>query len=294
MSFKDYIPWWFKICAKIVLSRLSLSYTYRFWQKLNLFKHGKMHDPEYALHSYETHLKTSGIDPVRHASSGFTVLEIGPGDTAFTALIAKAFGASKCWLIDAGDFAVKDIQAYHRMAAYLKSKNYHVPFEANLLHSFQEILMACNCDYLTDGVKSFSKVPSQSVDYCFSNAVLEHIPKQDFMNLITELRRVLKPTGISVHRVDLKDHLGGGLNNLRFSDTIWETKLFRTSGFYTNRLRCKDIIHLFLSAGFEVIITRKTAWEKLPIKRTALAKEFKHMPDEELLISGFDILLYLK
>ena len=60
-------------------------------------------------------------------------------------------------------------------------------------------------------------LPTNSVDFCLSNAVLEHVPKRDLALVAAELFRVLNRNGICVHRVDLKDHLGGGLNNLRFS-----------------------------------------------------------------------------
>ena len=65
-------------------------------------------------------------------------------------------------------------------------------------------------------------LPTNSVDFCLSNAVLEHVPKRDLALVAAELFRVLNRNGICVHRVDLKDHLGGGLNNLRFSEATWE------------------------------------------------------------------------
>ena len=60
--------------------------------------------------------------------------------------------------------------------------------------------------------------------------------------------------GICVHRVDLNDHLGGRLNNLRFTDAIWESVLFRESGFYANRrLTDEDL----LVSGFDLVLRHK-------------------------------------
>ena len=37
-----------------------------------------------------------------------------------------------------------------------------------------------------------------------------------------ELRRVLRNDGVFSNRVDLRDHLGAALNNLRFPESLWE------------------------------------------------------------------------
>jgi hypothetical protein len=72
--------------------------------------------------------------------------------------------------------------------------------------------------------------------------------------LANHLGRALKPGGICVHRVDLKDHLGGGLSTLRFTDAIWESVLLRMSGFCTNRrLTDEDL----LASGIDVVLRNK-------------------------------------
>ena len=101
----------------------------------------------------------------------------------------------------------------------------------------------------------------------------------------------MKPDGIGVHRVDLKDHLGGSLNNLRFSDATWESWLFQNSGFYTNRIRFSEMVELCRRAGFLCETTRVSRWEHLPIERSALAEPFRHLSESELLVNGFDIVI---
>jgi hypothetical protein len=104
----------------------------------------------------------------------------------------------------------------------------------------------------------------------------------------------LNRNGICVHRVDLKDHLGGTLNNLRFSHAIWEGKLFRSSGFYTNRIRFGEMLDVFKCAGFECHLPRVVRWETLPTPRANLNASFRQLPDEDLLVSGFDVVLRRK
>ena len=47
------MPWFVKIIAKIMLSKLP--FTTRFWRKLKLFKHGEMHKREYAFQVVLSH-----------------------------------------------------------------------------------------------------------------------------------------------------------------------------------------------------------------------------------------------
>jgi SAM-dependent methyltransferase len=292
------VPWWMRIGAKVMLARLPVPYS--MWKSLRLFEHGDMNQPSRALNAFLEHALSAGVvgtGPVLprllHDGGDFNVLELGPGDSLFTAVIARALGMSRTWLVDAGPFATTDMSAYAGLFSFLHQKGYVLPFDTPP-QSVADVLSVCEGEYLTEGVQSLGRVPSASVDYCFSNAVLEHIPKGDFSRMADELMRILKPDGVCLHRVDLKDHLGGGLNNLRFSETTWEGGLFRSSGFYTNRIRFGEMIRIFEKAGFECSLPRVIRWEKLPIPRARLHATFRHLPDDDLLASGFDIVLKRK
>jgi SAM-dependent methyltransferase len=286
MSFKKLLPWYLRMTAKIVLARFPLGY--RLWKRMGIFAHGDMNLPSRALDIFLEHAKTAGLIPFPKMRD-WTVLELGPGDSVFTSLIAYAVGASRSYLVDAGHFATQLPSAYADMTSCLYANGLKFPSQVN--ENFDKLLKDCNSVYLTNGVASMSLIPDCSIDYCFSNAVLEHIPYAEFRIMATELLRVLKPCGVCVHRVDLKDHLGGGLNNLRFSMTVWEGKLFSRSGFYTNRIRYSEMLSIFNQVGFDCEVTRKVVWEKLPISRKSLASAFQELSDEELCVSGFDLLL---
>ena len=133
--------------------------------------------------------------------------------------------------------------------------------------------------------------PDNSIDFIFSQAVLEHVNLHDFKELLDQTKRVLNKNGICSHRVDLGDHLGGKLNNLRFSEKLWESNFFKKSGFYTNRLRCSEIINLCNKVGFRVKEIEKRRWFKPVINSSKLNYKFQKFSENELLISGFDILL---
>ena len=134
-------------------------------------------------------------------------------------------------------------------------------------------------------------IKDESVDGVIIQAVLEHVRKKDFKDLAQEIKRILKKDGTSSHAIDLKDHLNYSLNNLRFTDKLWETEFFANSGFYTNRLSISDIIDVYKNIGFRINIMNKLTWDEIPLSRSKFAQQFKNRPLEDLLVSEFDLIL---
>src|SRR3990172_2063726 len=273
------IPWWIKLGAKLVLSRLPIGYAV--WQRLGLFRHGCMDTSEYAIQVFHSHAeKTRGKDQLR----GKTVLELWPGDSIASAIIAAAHGAQAI-LIDTGRFVRADIVPYLELERALVKRGLRPP-DLSLCRSIDDILKHCSARYMTRGLVSLRQIEAESVDLIFSQAVLEHVRRRDFLETMRECRRVLRSSGICSHQIDLRDHLRGALNNLRFTERIWESEFFATSGFYTNRISYTEMQNFFKQAGFEVEVTGVCRWAALPTSRNRLAKEFKDVSDEELCVSG--------
>ena len=281
---KKYIPWQIVIIAKIVLSKLP--FDYRFWQGLGLFKHGHMANPEYAFKVFTEHFNR--VDFQRKKNE-FVALELGPGDSLFSAIIAHSFGATRCYMVDAGHFASEEKEPYESLVKMIKDKD--ISFDIDEQVSLADLVKECGGVYYTNGLNSLREIPTQSVDFIWSQAVLEHIRLHEFEETLRELRRVLRPDGVCSHRVDLKDHLGGGLNNLRFGHRYWEAEWMASSGFYTNRIRFKKMVNSFADAGFEVQAIKKDEWPEVPIRNNKLAPEFRKINNEDLLVSGFDVIL---
>lgn len=279
------IPWWSKIFAKIVLSRLP--YGYSSWQRLGLFRHGHMDTSQYAISVFNSHVERAGLTG---KLSGKTILELGPGDSIATAIIATAQDA-RVILVDAGAFARTDIGPYLELQRAISDKGY-LPPDLTECRSIQDILSICRASYLKEGLKSLNQIENDTVDFIFSQAVLEHIRRGEFLETMNQCHRILRSEGICSHRVDLRDHLGGALNNLRFSTHRWESEFFANSGFYTNRIQYSQMLQLFVDAGFSIEVTDTRRWEALPTARNKLAQEFREIPDDELCISGFDVLLH--
>lgn len=279
------IPWWAKIAAKLILSRLPIGS--RGWQKLGLFSPGFMLDPNYAIAVFRCHYERTGSP-----APGFTYLELGPGDSLATAAVAWAHGAAGGWLVDAGAYASRDIAAYRALFARLAEQrdSLRLSRDAEVLHScatIAEFLAATNCTYREDGLTGLRAVPSTSVDIVLSQATLEHVPRHEFAATIGEFHRLMKPAGMMSHQVDFKDHLGGSLHNLRFPEWLWEKPWFaRRSGFYTNRLRLSEVTTAFTTAGFTVEVLNRVQWDSAPLPRHRLARQFQGLSEDDLRTSG--------
>jgi SAM-dependent methyltransferase len=278
------IPWWGKIGAKLILSRLPFGYAV--CQRFGLFRHGRMDSSEYALRIFNSHTEKTGLS---NALRDKTVLEIGPGDSIATAIIASAHGACAI-LVDAGAFVRSDIAPYIELVRVLSKQNLFPPDLSECL-TINDILDRCGARYMTEGLRSLAQIESESVDLIFSQAVLEHVSKREFRETMQECRRILRPTGICSHQVDLRDHLDGALNNLRFSEWIWESDFFAKSGFYTNRIRYSQMLDLFDQAGYKTKITKLQKWDVLPTPRAKLDESFRRLPEDDLLVSVFDVVM---
>jgi SAM-dependent methyltransferase len=285
MGLRAKIPWQAKLAAKLVLSRIPVSYS--IWRHRNLFKHGRMELPTYAYKVFKTHLERTSF---HRGEGGFVALELGPGDSLLSAMVAHAFGASTSYLIDVGHFAQSNLELYRAMADFLIKEGLPIP-EVEGMQSPEELLASYGAHYLTQGLSSLRTIADHSVDFIWSQAVFEHIRRADFLDTMRELRRVIRPDGVCSHRVDLKDHLGGALNNLRFPEYMWESDFMANSGFYTNRIRYSEMLFLFEKAGFNVQVLILDCWDRLPTPRAKLSPAFRHLPDDELCVSGLDVIL---
>lgn len=276
-------PWWAKVAGKLVIARLPISG--ETWQRLGLFRHGAMDDGGYAQGVFTSHWKACG----RPELQGATVLELGPGDSIATAVVAAAHGA-RAVLVDAGRYASPRIDVYAELAARLAADGLTPP-DLSGVDSLDGVLRACQAQYLTDGLASLRTIPTGTIDVVLSQAVLEHVRRHEFEATMRELARALRPEGVASHRVDLRDHLGGGLDNLRFGSRLWESDVFVSSGFYTNRLTYREMLATFRQVHRGVETSVPERWEQPPIARSRLAREFRHLDDEDLLVPGFHVVL---
>ncbi|MCE3250028.1 MAG: hypothetical protein K0R41_3853, partial [Geminicoccaceae bacterium] len=95
--------------------------------------------------------------------------------------------------------------------------------------------------------------PSGSIDFVFSNAVLEHVV--DVTKVSAETARVTRPGGLASHTIDLRDHRNfeRPLEHIIHGERFFQA-LVRTIGFELgNRLRSIEFWVAFERAGWRVL-----------------------------------------
>ncbi len=234
--------------------------------------------------------QTKRAEPPVRSPQDLTILEIGPGEAVTSAVISAALGVGRIHLVDRGAFARTNPEALRVLSARLQRPGLHPPDVAPQT-SFDRVLSLCRARYYTGGLASLRELPDQSIDFLWSNAVLEHIRLEELRPMLMETRRILRPHGCASHDVDFRDHLGGALNHLRFAPCIWEWDFLARSGFYTNRVGFGEMCDRFRAAGFDVEALEVNRWPALPTPRRALAPPFRSRSDEDLRITSASFLL---
>ena len=277
------LPWWAKMAAKLVIARLLPRYSWRRWLGIGVHSYaaGAGGHPDSIARDIAWCTRLAGRAPQ-------SLLELGPGDTLANALYAAAAGIPRIWLVDVGDFASADMDHYRAIAGAIGPD-----FAARVDFASREAMLASiGATYLTDGLASLAAMPAACVDLSLSYTVLEHVRRGSFAGEMAELRRVTAPEGIGLHVVDLMDHLGGGLNNLRFGDRFWEHDAVAAAGFYTNRLSRADILAIAAAAGFEAAIPFIYRWPGPAIARRALHPRFASRTADDLTAALFVLALH--
>ena len=91
--------------------------------------------------------------------------------------------------------------------------------------------------------------------------------------------------------IPLNDQFVGGLNRLRIPSAIWRAAAMAKCGPYTHPLRYSEMLAIFKRAGFESEVVAIQKWQKLPTPRRKFKKPFRDMPDDELRILNFEVVL---
>jgi hypothetical protein len=286
MEHHQHVPWQLKIVAKVILSRVPVSH--RLLNKAGVFKTDEMENPDYAIDVFRRHFQNAEF---ARKDQRFVALELGPGQSVSSVVIAPAFGACAAYAVDIRPFAVNDIDHYRLLELHLREIGLNPPSLADCF-DLNSVLKACNGQYLSNGLDSLKGIPTGSIDFVFSHTVLQHIRRKDFVPLLVELRRIQRRDGVGSHTVSLSDIVGGNLNDLRFRQGTWESEFMANSGFYTNRIRYHEFLEDFRQAGFVPEVHRIARWDALPTPRGKMAPEFAILPDSELQVSGFDVYLH--
>jgi SAM-dependent methyltransferase len=134
------------------------------------------------------------------------------------------------------------------------------------------LMQKVNILYLAPYDATETGFSDDTFDIHFSNNVFEHIPPDTLNQILMEAKRVLKPNGIAIHKVDESDHFAHtdksieSINFLQYSQKFW--KLIGGNQYsYHNRLREPDFIKIFETNNFKVTSKITQIDEKAKIQR---------------------------
>lgn len=280
------IPWWAKIAAKIVLSRVPVPHSV--WAKLNIFRHS------YSSRDHEEQVRAArervGVFIANTGRVPHTILELGPGEITTCGVAYKALGVAKTIFVDTGDFGPTDTAPYADVAEALKKAGLVPPDLAGACDR-AEVFARCGIEYYTNGLTDLRSLPSGAAEFVTSAVVIEHIRLHELAPTFGELRRIMKPRGLAWHTIDFHDHLGGKLVNLRFSPAMWESRFMSSSGFYTNRASASQVIELMQAAGYDIEVVSRSIWPEPAIVRKMIAAELSELwTDEDLRICSMSLI----
>ncbi len=247
-----------------ILSRVPGGERVNLWMQMNITKGlpvtddilsskieaGKIHLENYLKYNKENNKEISGL-------SSF---EFGAGYDLIVPFVFSFMELSNIYCVDiknkASAYLLND--AVRRIPAMLslhKARNLSL-YQISHKNLNSDLKKNYNIHYMAPMDAGNTELEDESIDLVVSNATLEHIPKDSIKEILKESYRILKPGGIVSHAIDYKDHWAYIDNNLsyydflKYSDKIWKYK--NPSLNYQNRLRHKDYVDLFNSAGFQI------------------------------------------
>lgn len=131
-------------------------------------------------------------------------------------------------------------------------------------------------------------LPSGSIDFVFSNSVLQEIPAQDLPEIFAEMRRVATAGARVSHYINMADYRAMSDSSLtpfdflRYSASQW--KLLGNSLVALNRLRVADYRALHGNCNLRVLREENESGSPEDLWRVPLAKEFRGYTTYDLLV----------
>ncbi|MDR2438626.1 MAG: class I SAM-dependent methyltransferase [Planctomycetaceae bacterium] len=240
------------------------------------------------------------------------VFEFGTGYELFITMCMASFSFKNIYAVDCINWTLpsslnfsaehtrKRTSYPHILPPYFNTKNYK-----QILSDYYHI------DFHAPSDARKTELPDASIDYIYTNDVLEHIPKEEIKDILIECRRILLPGGIMAFGIDYEDHCRDKNISpyyfLQFSLDKWN-KMYPPGGH--NRMRHIDYKYLFEDVGFEILEEKaispfnpdipdqyhnpplQSSSELIEIlKSMPIAKEFSDYPIEELAkLTGYWVL----
>jgi len=224
--------------------------------------------------------------------AGARLVELGPGHSLGIALSLLLAGASRVDAVDTVRYAASQPEPRSFTELWRRITEAGLVDPTAMADPDAELARAlARLDYrVVDGRERWP-FPEQSKDIVYSFSVLEHV--HDPRELLEESARVLRPAGLSIHTIDLRDHynLGPGenwLEFLAFDDRQWD-RMTSARSAWCNRMRAPELRALFADL-FELVEFTEHK-DNLPtgFDRRRVASRFRGFVLDDLSVSSVSV-----
>jgi SAM-dependent methyltransferase len=146
--------------------------------------------------------------------------------------------------------------------------------------------------YVVDEAGVLGALERNSFDVVISAGVLEHVYARDAQELVRGIAAVLKPGGLSVNSINIRDHFyqyDQGVSQkqyLHYPDWVWKL-FFENDVQYINRIQRSDWLKMFEAAGLALVDEHIDAVDLSGLK---VAEAFNHYAQVDLACAGLSII----
>ena len=239
-----------------------------------------------------------------------TVVEIGTGWNAISALLFSFLGTKCCYTFDHLPHVhfrliqqiinqlEEQIDTIHLITSVPKTTLMKSLKKMKSGSNIKDTFSSSRIIYMAPGDASNTGLADNSVDLVYTYAVLEHISENLINDILIESKRILKTNGIFYCGIGLHDHYAGidknisKVNFLRYPEWLWSF-FIKNKISYHNRLREKQFIDIFKSHGAKIVwMNNEIDPSDLDVLKTMkIDNRFSGMAHEELATNYSEFIL---
>jgi SAM-dependent methyltransferase len=239
-------------------------------------------DVKYVFDVVRSYRKT--LDHLKLPLVDLSIVEIGPGSDFGAQLILASMGA-KITLADR--FLTRFDPDYHPKLYAEVARQWDGP-KNELMAAISGGHEATSLRLLQEQAESVKSIADESVDFVFSNAVLEHVA--DIHAVTQELARITKPGGWGVHQIDWRDHrdFSRPLEHLVMEEKEFQEMAPKLAYDFGNRVRMIEFCSHFEASGFtlvehgELLLADKSYLAEVLPRLRSSTSIYRLWPEEDL------------